>query len=164
MNLTLIRHSYTRESTLGFLYANPLRLATLEEPWIPDPDGPGGQRREKGLRESCIPDGTYALQPHSSDRFDRVWALSNPHLGVYYQPAEIPRGQTWGRSAILIHAGNTTADTLGCVLVGLRHARISSEYTVLESRAALDQLRAVLRTGAHTLIIRPTAGTQEIAA
>lgn len=164
MNLTLVRHSYTRECTLGFLYANPLRLATLEEPWVPDPDGPGGQRRENELHESCVPDGIYTLRPHNSEHFTNVWALVNPVLGVYYQPGEIPKGQRWGRSAILIHSGNTTADIIGCVLVGLRHGRINGETAVLESRDALAQLRTVLGAGLHTLTIRPTAGTQEIAA
>lgn len=164
VNLTLVRHSYGRDATLGFLYANPLRLATLEEPWTPDPDGPGGQRRERGLRESCVPDGIYTLKPHNTERFPNVWALVNPTLGVWYQPNEIPPDQPWGRSTILIHAGNTTLDILGCLLVGMRHGSLGSTPAVLDSRKALDQLREVLGTAPHTLTIRPTGGTQEIAA
>lgn len=161
MNLTLVRFSYGNDATLGFLYAGHLKLATLEEPWGRDPDGPGGQRREAGKRESCVPDGIYTLRPHTSQRYpDGVWALVNPILGVYYQPGEIPSGQRWGRSAILIHSGNTTADIEGCILVGMRHEGAS----VLESRNALAQLRGLLGKEAHQLHIRPTAGTQEIAA
>jgi hypothetical protein len=164
VNLTLVRFSYGADCTLGFLHAGDLRLATLEEPWIPDPDGPGGQARANGLKESCIPDGVYNFRPHSTARFPDVYAIVNPALGVWYQPNEIPPGRAWGRSAILLHAGNVTADTLGCILVGTRHGKLEGDPAVLNSRQALEQLRAVLGRHIHTLVIRPTAGTQEIAA
>lgn len=164
MNATLVRWHYGADATLGNLHVGNLRLATLEEPWRPDPDGPGGQRREPGKRESCVPDGQYVLRPHSSVRFPNVWALVNPGLGVWYQPEEIPTDQSWGRSAILIHVGNTTEDILGCLLVGMRHGRLDGMPAVLESRRAVDHLRAALGPGQNSLTIRPTAGTSEVAA
>lgn len=164
MNLTLVRHAYLPDVTLGRLYAGDLVLATLEEPWIPDPDGPGGQRREGTLRESCVPDGEYILHPHTGTKFRNVWCLENPALGVYRFPDDIPPGQRWGRSAILIHSGNTVDDILGCILVGRRHGRLDGKDAVLDSRAALEELRAVLGPGRHHLTIRPIAGTSEIAA
>jgi hypothetical protein len=164
VNLTLVRHAYGTDATLGNLYVGHLKLATLEEPWSPDPHGPGGQRRELGKRESCIPDGVYALRSHTSTRYpDGVWAIVNPILGVYYQPSEIPEGQLWGRSAILIHSGNTTADIEGCVLVGMRHGYLNDMPAVLDSRTALTQLRGMLARETHSLQIRPIAGTQEAA-
>jgi hypothetical protein len=164
MNLTLPRFSYGRDATLGTLYVATLRLATLEEPWAADPEGPGGQRREGGLRESCVPDGTYELRPHTSAKYpDGVWALVNPVLGVY-APGTRPAGQKWGRDAILIHSGNTTDNIEGCILVGHRHGELDGMPAVLDSRNALTALRAALGTGSHTLQIRPTAGTSEIAA
>jgi hypothetical protein len=165
VNLQLVRIAYLPDVTLGWLTAGDLRLATLEEPWRPDPDGPGGQRREGALLESCVPDGTYRLSPHSSQRWPNVWRLSNPRLGVYDWPGEIPRGQPWGRSAILIHNGNTAADILGCILVGRRHGRLNDQHAVLQSTDALNALRQTLGVGtAHTLTIRPVAGTAEVAA
>jgi hypothetical protein len=162
MNLTLIRHAYLPSATLGYLYAAHLKLATLEEPWTPDPDGPGGQRRQPGKSESCIPDGGYTLRPHVSARYpDGVWALVNPQLGVYYQPGDIPEGQLWGRSAILIHAANRTADILGCLAVGMRYQILDNEHVVLESRTAIEQLRGLLGRDTHSLQIRPIAGTSE---
>lgn len=152
MNLTIVRHVYgiaPGQQTRGFLYANPLRLPTLEEAWVADPDGPGGQRRTEGLPESCVPDGVYTLRPHVSAKFGLVYALVRPELGVWYQPNEIPAGQKWGRSAILIHGGSTLEHTLGCILV---------------PPSDLPSLREVLGRQLHTLTIRPTAGTQEIAA
>jgi hypothetical protein len=160
VNLTLVRHAYLPTCTLGRLYAGELHLATLEEPWSPDPDGPGGQRRQPGKRESCVPDGPYDLHPHSGVRQRDVWALENPSLGVWRD--RVPEHLSYGRAAILLHAGNTVADIEGCILVGLRHGRIEGTDAVLESRAALDRLRALLRRNPHQLSIRSIAGTSEV--
>jgi hypothetical protein len=163
MNGTLIRHAYLPTVTLGWLFIDRMRFATLEEGWRPDPHGPGGQRREGALIESCIPDGTYQVKPHVSAKYPAgVWSLSNPIEGVY-SPATRPAGQNWGRDAILIHAGNTIEHIEGCILVGRRHAMDGEYHCVLESRNALKDLRDLLGNKVtHTIHIRPTAGTQEI--
>lgn len=160
MQLTLVRHAYLPHATLGNLYCGSLSLATLEEPWIASPFGPGGQRRDGLKPESCVPDGLYELQPHDTKKHPNVWALVNPSLGVWHK--QTPPGLPYGRTAILIHAGNTTKDIEGCVLVGLRHGRIDNLDAVLESRAALEQLRGKLGTQAHSIVIRPIAGTAEV--
>ena len=158
MNLILTRHLYAPDVTLGKLFADGLELCTLEEPWLADPDGPGGQRREKSKHESCVPDGTYALYPHTGQKFRGVWVLVNSGLGVYRYPFDIPMGQNWGRSSVLIHSGNTVDDILGCILVGLVHGKLKGMDAVLDSRVALDQLRKKLGTERHTLEIEPAAG------
>lgn len=164
MNVQLVRHAYLNDATLGWLTAGDLRLATLEEPWRPDPDGPGGQRREGQLAESCVPDGIYTLEPHSGAKQQDVWALVNPRLGVYHYPGDMPNGQPWGRSAILIHVGNSVADITGCIAVGLYAGREAGKPWIYESSKALDQLRLVLgTTSTHQLNIRPIAGTAEAA-
>lgn len=160
MNLELVRFAYSKYATLGFLYAGDLRLATLEEPWRADPDGPGGQRRQPGLPESCVPDGLYVLEPHDTPRFQNVFALVNPALGVYHW--NVPPLQNYGRTAILIHAGNSLLDTEGCILVGRTHTRLEDQDRVTESRVALDSLRTLLGKGTHQLKIRSTAGTSEV--
>lgn len=162
MKLLLVRHAYGSDATLGRLHFGEHSLFTLEEPWSHDPDGPGGQKREPGKAESCVPDGEYLLHPHTGTTFKNVWCLVNVTLGVYRNAGDIPAGQKWGRSSILIHAGNTTDDILGCVVVGLRFARMGGKPAVLESRAALDQLRTALGAGQHNLEIRPTLGTKEL--
>lgn len=157
MDGELTRFAYLKGCTLGLLKFGPLELATLERPWIPHPDGPGGQRRE-----SCIPDGLYQVFPWNSDRFPNTYILVNNALGVYTQPNLIPPGQTWGRSAILIHIANRVQDVIGCIAVGVHHAH--EQLMVIDSRIAMDRLRAVLGRGNHTLTIRPFAGTAEEAA
>lgn len=153
MNGELVRFAYFPNRTVGFLTFGAITLATIEEPWIADCDGPGGQRRESGKPESCIPDGTYHLRPWNSAKFPNTYSLVNDALGVYAQNALIPPGQRWGRSEILIHTGNTLSDTLGCILVGLHHAQEHS--AVMSSRIAMDRLRAVLGKDTHSLTIRP---------
>lgn len=156
MNLELTRIAYLSTGTLGYLKAGPLTLSTIERPWIAHPDGPGGMQSK-----SCIPDGTYHVEPWNSARFPDTYILVNNALGVYKQPNLIPPGQTHGRSAILIHVGNYVDDVIGCIAVGLTHAH--DKLMVTNSRAAMDKLRAVLGKTWHTLNIRATAGTAEAA-
>lgn len=82
---------------------------TLEDPW---------KNNEPFV--SCIPEGAYGLILSISVRFGR----------------EMPRliGVP-GRFGILIHPGNTDADTEGCILVGEK--RIGAD--LLRSRAAFTR-------------------------
>ena len=144
MDIVLTRTLLTPEYTLGFLFVDDLKLATLELPWLPNPNGPGGMPRK-----SCVPMGTYTVRPYSSPKFENVYQLTAPDVGVYAMPGDIPKGQEWGRSAILIHVGNSTADILGCVAVGLKHV----SDRVISSRAAMEELRAKLGKDAHELSI-----------
>src|SRR5262249_15637412 len=122
-----------------------LTLATIERPWLANPNGAGGLPRE-----SCVPEGLYNVLPHDSKQFGAVWALVNQWVGVYYQPGDIPAGQAWGRSAILIHSGNLVTDVIGCIAVGRRH----DGEAVRESRMAIADLRAILGRERHIMQIR----------
>lgn len=70
---------------------------------------------------SCIPDGRYRVVKHNGAKYRDVWRLE-----------DVP-----GRTAILIHAGNTVKDTEGCILVG----RSFAGHGVADSRVALNALR-----------------------
>lgn len=110
----LFRMPYNKKATFGVLMMNNIPLCvTLEDPW-----------KENKRMISCIPPGTYKCTPHNGTRFKDVWVLH-----------DVPN-----RSYILIHAGNTTEDTHGCILVG----RSFNAHTIRNSRSALDYLRAVL--------------------
>lgn len=162
MHTALIRVAYLPDITLGRWRIGDTLFHTLEEPWRPDPDGPGGQRRETPHRESCIPDGIYDLLPHNGAVWQQVWRFVNPAIGVYSMPGDIPAGQKWGRSAILAHSGRSVDSILGCVIVGFGWTHGLGRIELTDSARALEHLRALLKVGTrHSVSIRPSRGTQE---
>lgn len=84
---------------------------------------------------SPIAAGTYRVDVGTvSPRFkSRAWAT--PYGGRVPRLVDVP-----GHSGILIHPGNTAADTSGCILVGTRCAC----GALSESRKAYDTLAARL--------------------
>lgn len=161
MHVEITRIAYLADVTLGKLRIGNWECCTLEEPWRPNPLGPGGQRRDtkRGIAESCVPDGDYILKPHAGSHFKDVYRLSNHDLGVYDFPTELP-SRDWGRASVLIHNGNTTDDILGCILVGMVHNLLDGKLAVLRSTEALAMVRALLgHVELHSLSIRPHAGT-----
>lgn len=79
-------------STVGTLiYNKNLTYSTLELPW---------RNNEKNI--SCIPPGEY--------KTIKQW---HSNLGPVIKLLNVP-----GREDILIHRGNHTSDTIGCILVG----------------------------------------------
>lgn len=94
---------------------------TLEPPLVVD-----GHTGEEAGSGAAIPAGRYEVAPVLSPRFGRRMLKVVPPEGCP------DRG-------ILIHAGNTTADTEGCILVGTRwHERMP--YTLVDSRSALESI------------------------
>jgi hypothetical protein len=90
----LVRDHMDLTPTTGTLYCPPdLSLFTLELPWLANAAG-----------VSCIPVGKYRCIFSMSAR----WKKLMPEL------LNVP-----GRSSIRIHGGNTTADTEGCILLGM---------------------------------------------
>ena len=116
--LSLHRVSQTPDETFGVLIRNDVPLClTLEDPW---------KNNERNV--SCIPAGRYQCAPHNGSRYKNVWILEN-----------VP-----GRSAILIHQGNTNDDTQGCILVGQKFGTLDEKNAVLHSRIALEKLKREL--------------------
>lgn len=85
-------------------------LHTVEQEWRPT--APGGEPFN-----SCVPAGQYRLIPHVRPSGDRVVALVNHGLGVFYE--EMDRIREVGRYLILMHAGNTSDDVVGCIAPGM---------------------------------------------
>ena len=106
--ILVTRTKQTAKATLGALALDAVVLgATLE-----DPPGEG---------KGPIPAGTYQLVLSYSERFK---ALLPEVLGVH------------GRTGIRLHAGNTSADTTGCILLG---RYIVSDGEIGESVIALGR-------------------------
>ena len=126
----LTRTLMDKRGTMGRLIGPGLNelIHTLEEPW---------QLNQRKI--SCIPVGTYLCMPHgwekgSTKHFKQVWEVT----GVK------------DRTAILIHAGNTLADTMGCILVGLD----AGQFRIGRSQAALAQIRAAIGERPFALTIQ----------
>lgn len=130
MRILLQRHALKAGYTIGRMEINGRYFCdTLED-------------TDRGLRESmtedeiaalkvkgatAIPTGTYRIDMQTrSPRFGRV----------------LPRlVSVKGFAGVLIHSGNTAADTEGCILVGENRER----GKVLNSRATLERLLVFLR-------------------
>ena len=97
--MRLVRVAATDTATFGVLIdaAGVPFAVTLEHPWR---DANGDGLGDTG--QSRIPNGSYRCVRHHSVKHPNTFEVTN-----------VP-----GRTGILFHTGNTTADTMGCILVG----------------------------------------------
>lgn len=148
--LILERYNYADTETEGYLFLDDETvLNTLERPWVPG--HPGGTPFQ-----SCVPDGEYELIPHTRPNGDRVYALRNHDLHVYYTQDEM--GDNDGRYLILIHSGNYVHHVVGCVAPGLSRTIYDNRRMVTSSRRAMRRLMA---SQYDSIIIAPRYGTVE---
>lgn len=114
LEIIICRHTRTKDKTglFGTLWINQhIQCSTLELDW-----------KNNKVERSCIPIGSYQVRKHNSPKFGKVFKV-----------LRVPK-----RTHILIHAGNFTMDTTGCILVG---ETISPQNNMLkESRKALGSL------------------------
>lgn len=120
--LTLQRIYNGQDCTLGVLLDENKKVlcCTLEDAWA-------GNKNFI----SCVPDGqTYDLSYHNGPKQPDVWELKN-----------VP-----DRQMVLIHAGNSANDTLGCILVGEYFRDLNGQKLLLNTsfHSALDRLRAYI--------------------
>ena len=113
MGLTLKIHRRFKgpDYTIGDLYINGVKFCnTLEDAdrGLKKCDPISVIKSKKKYGETAIPTGTYHIIVNKSPKFGR----DLPRL------LEVP-----GFDGILIHAGNTAKDTLGCILVGENKAK-----------------------------------------
>lgn len=100
MHLDLLRRSMSTKATLGDLFVDgEFECHTLED--VVRDLGLNGEGKIPG--ETAIPAGTYQIIVNLSPRFGRILPrlLDVPHF-----------------TGILIHKGNKSEDTHGCILVG----------------------------------------------
>lgn len=126
LKFTLERKIARDSGIFGRLTGAGLSLCTLELPW---------RNNKAGL--SCIPAGLYRVVHHSSQAYPNHYRLLNVD----------------GREGILIHAGNTIKDIQGCILLGQKTGQLGGQDALLESGAALEQLRARVGRRGFTLAI-----------
>lgn len=129
----VISREYGKFQTLGRLVIFDgkeilLKVLTLELPDL------GNQ-----TNISCIPEGKY-----------KVHRIYSPKFGNCFHVQDVP-----GRSAILIHRGNYTKDTMGCILVGLNHIDIDNDglKDVSDSTAAMNKLLTIITDNEFELYV-----------
>lgn len=113
VKLKLTRISHTEQGTFGMLQGGSLFMYTLEDPWL-----------DNAPNESCIPLGAYNVTRHESQRHPDSWLV-----------LDVPE-----RFAIMIHPGNTTKDTQGCILPGGSLGIVEDRWAVMDSVDAMASL------------------------
>jgi hypothetical protein len=132
MILRLVRISEHDGATLGALcFDGHPRLVTLEDPW-----------RDNESNISCIPEGIYTIRRLISSKFGETFGVDN-----------VP-----ARSLIRFHWGNTTDETEGCILVGLKYGE-EARPTIVQSQIGFKRFMSILaRINEAQLIIVSTYG------
>lgn len=123
MNLILRRLTFNSISpTYGVLLNDVTPLCvTLELPW-----------KDNQHNISCIPPGVYPVIQNTPEK---PWRLCN-----------VPN-----RTEVDIHAGNTVADILGCIALGLQFGTNS----ILHSVDAVNYLKTIVPTNWTLTILNP---------
>ncbi len=103
----LIRLEKSNEGTFGVLRLDGQVFCVTLEP--PDEDN--------AVNISCIPQGEYVCR-----------RVDSPRYGATFEIDGVP-----GRTHILLHPGNVSGDTRGCVLLGRHFGLLRGDRAVLNS-------------------------------
>ena len=103
--------------TRGVILLGDELLTTLELPW-----------KSNSVGESCIPAGKYTCTKRISPRYGETYHIT----------------EVVNRTLILIHAGNTSKDTEGCILLGGSFGTLGYQPAVLSSRKALRRFEHIM--------------------
>ena len=137
MRLLLVRDSFTSWCsegdlfTEGELFINDVPFCNTLEP------APG--KKDKYGKGCCIAPGTYSVDFHYSSKFGKYMLTL----------CGVP-----GRSGILIHSGNTSKDTSGCILVGKRGGVLPLAYSTSTLGSLFDRCLSVLGKEPITITIK----------
>ena len=124
MKIAKLQRKYRfNKPTISILQFNEHKIFVLELP-----------NRNNRKLISCIPEREYTCK----------WVLS-PKFGWTYQVTNVPN-----RGNILIHSGNSMADTYGCLLPGMS---TDLDLHVWESKPAVSKIYEVFNKEDFKLII-----------
>ena len=96
--------------------------------------------------QSCVMPGIYTLEQHVSPRFGPCLIISAPTLGVTKAGPSL-------RTHCLFHAASYASQLQGCIAPGERFGVVAGNWAVLNSRAALDTLMAIVGNDVAQLTI-----------
>ena len=116
--ILLERFAYTPMGAFGRLMFPEFQCFTVERPWL-----------DNKARESCIPEGEYALR-----------------LGMYnrggYQAYEVMGVPD--RDLIKIHIGNSIDDVIGCIAPGKSLGYVHGKWAVTQSKVAFREFMTAM--------------------
>ena len=138
MKLTLNRRPSVGGATIGELMLDGARLAyTLEDEIREQPGVPVGNWKIRGA--TAIPAGNYRVTLEDSPRFG---------------PGTLTINNVPGFTGVRMHGGNTSDDTLGCPLLGLRVTDTTIVGGTSQPALALvkSRVRAALAAGQQVWI------------
>lgn len=130
MKTKIVLDSWSQhDCTLGRLWVDGFQCFTLELPW---------QNNMRNI--SCIPEDFYLVTKHKS-----------PNHGDVLKLHDVPN-----RTHILIHAGNFTRNTQGCILVGdgIKYLDGDTIPDVTNSKKTLTKLLASVPESALLEVMR----------
>lgn len=150
MIINLQRDLNTPNEMLGWLSVNGRKWTTLERPWVVTSGYLAGVPGR-----SCVPAGSYRLEPHSTEAHPKVWALVNTALHVYHWPWEVPASKkVFARTACLIHPATWASELRGCVAPGKsRTKEHNGSWMVRDSRDATNELRCAIGSSADLQLV-----------
>lgn len=133
MNITVKRIALRPTYTIGKMYINGKYYCDTLEDTVRDlnQNGKFDGNEQKVYGQTAIPYGTYRVLWTYSPRFKKYM----PEL------KDVPEF-----SGVRIHAGNTNADTLGCILVG-QNKQVGK---VINSKATVDIIYPIIRKACQT--------------
>jgi hypothetical protein len=149
---TLLTLSRCEESTNGKATIGKLYIGGFEECWTLEdkvrevPSQPVSMWKVPG--QTAIPHGTFVVEIDYSSGFSHFWSTKLGKITDVFTPhlLDVP-----GFDGIRIHAGQTDADTDGCILLGQAHPAqqdfIGSSQTAV--RAFMPKLAAALNMVIH---------------
>ena len=126
INLLILRDTFTDKSTIGELFLNGEFMSdTLELPYL-----------DNQRNISCIPEGQYSVRLRTARE-----SATRDYLHLLVQ--DVPN-----RDYILVHIGNKSSDSRGCVLVGIGR----KQDFVSNSRLAMELLmKEILNLGGEKI-------------
>lgn len=138
VELLLRRSKYSSKATLGRLFIKGMlpHWYTLEDT-NRDINFDGTLDAPKVWGQTAIPFGTYEVKMQFSSHFQKMM----PYL------QNVP-----GFSGVMVHNGNYTKDTKGCILVGTTENHDTENYTIGNSVKALAELIAIIKYAKYITI------------
>jgi hypothetical protein len=126
--VSLVRFKQTKNSTIGMLRYNDFFCFILED----------GYREKKEKGKTRIPAGKYELTFRKEGGFYERYSKYYAEQHWMIELKDVPNFKY-----ILIHKGNNTDDTAGCLITG-KFYDLGNDYFVMYSGTAYSELRKVL--------------------